>query len=72
MFLKFAGNGFKWWAETPDGEIAVSDHGIYQWYHNAEGELCRIQFTGGDTQASNSEGRYTMHARPEQAKDIGL
>jgi hypothetical protein len=65
MFLVFKGNGIKWYAKTPDGEIAISDHGIYQWYHNSSGELCRIQFTGGDTQASNPEGRYTTHARPE-------
>lgn len=60
------GGGNKWYAKTPDGEYAWSDvQGLYEWTHDKNGQLARIAYTGGDRQASDRNGKWTLHARPE-------
>jgi hypothetical protein len=66
VFESSDGNS-KWYAKTETGEFAFSDRqGLYEWRRRSDGEgLYRIQYTGGDTQASDKNGRWTMHAAPE-------
>ena len=63
MFLWFTSPnaGRKWYAETPSGELAFSDtQGLYEW---RDGQ--RIAYTGADRQAADSNGKWTLHGRPE-------
>lgn len=56
----------KYYAKTPLGEYAFSDtQGLYEWTKDSKGELVRIAYTGGDRQASDKHGRWTVHGRPE-------
>lgn len=50
----------KVYAETPGGEWAFSDQqGLYEW---RDGD--RIDYSGGDKQAADSNGRWTLCGTP--------
>jgi hypothetical protein len=66
MFLRFRRYGYKWYAETPTGEMAFSDQtGLYEW----RGDV-RIHYSYGDRQGSDSRGMWTTG--PDKAHARGL
>jgi len=63
MFLQFSTpyHPEKWYSRTPTGEFAFSDfQGLYEWRDSE-----RIQYSGGDRQASDHNGRWYMSGNGE-------
>lgn len=66
--LVFTGYRNKRYAKTPGGEFAYGDAGgLYEWRHMDVGgteRLVRIDYTGGDRQASSGGGLWHRSGPP--------
>lgn len=85
MFLRFEGHGRKLYARLPAGEYGYSDaQGLYEWrrvpFDWSPGSalpgpgtlLVRIDYSGGDRQASDRNGFWTRGGSASlQVRDVG-
>lgn len=75
-FLRFEGSGAKQYAKLPAGEYGYGEHGgLYEWRRVQFGdhtELIRIDYTGGDTQASDSSGFFSRGTSAGHQAQLGL